>query len=179
MLFFPFSSVFQLTVGVIHNFAAENVKYLELRSTPKEIPHTGMTRELYVRTMLRAIHDCEAENLDIVVYLLLSIDRRNSVKVAQLTVDLAEKFREETEGVVIGIDFSGDPAVRRFLFMVMVLLITTHVRTVLSSVWVNLKTKWKRVALCVKLVVHYIWVALPKTDQLCDRSGKKSNYIIL
>lgn len=103
-----------MTIGVIRNFAAENVKYLELRSTPKEIPHTGMTRELYVRTMLRAVRDCEAENHDIVVYLLLSIDRRNGVEVAQLTVDLAEKFQQETDGVVIGIDFSGDPAVGWF-----------------------------------------------------------------
>jgi hypothetical protein len=46
-----------------------------------------------------------------VVYLLLSIDRRNGIEVAQLTVDLAEKFYKETDGVVIGVDFSGDPAV--------------------------------------------------------------------
>ncbi|KAK7116274.1 N6-Methyl-AMP deaminase-like [Littorina saxatilis] len=104
-------AVYKLTVGVIRSFAADNVKYLELRSTPKEIPRTGMTRELYVRTMLRGVRDCQAENLDIEVYLLLSIDRRNSVEVAQLTVDLAEKFKEETDGLVVGIDFSGDPAV--------------------------------------------------------------------
>ncbi|XP_076465708.1 N6-Methyl-AMP deaminase-like [Babylonia areolata] len=104
-------AVYKLTVGVLRHFAAENVKYLELRSTPKEIPATGMTRELYVRTMLRAIHDCQGEQLDIVVYLLLSIDRRQGVEVAQKTVDLAEKFRQETDGLVVGIDFSGDPAV--------------------------------------------------------------------
>lgn len=104
-------AVYMLTVGVVRRFAAENVKYLELRSTPKEIPQTGMTRELYVQTMLRAVCDCQKENLDITVYLLLSIDRRNGVQVAQLTVDLAERFFKETEGVVIGVDFSGDPAV--------------------------------------------------------------------
>lgn len=104
-------SVYQLTCAVIREFAADNVKYLELRSTPKDIPSTGMTSELYVRTMLRAVHDCQTENLDIVVYLLLSIDRRNSVEIAEKTVDLAEKLCKETDGVVIGIDFSGDPAV--------------------------------------------------------------------
>ena len=100
-------------VGTLRSFAADNVKYVELRSTPKEIPATGMTRELYVRTMLRAIRDCQEQNLDIIVYLLLSIDRRHGVEVGQLTVDLAEKFKEESNGVVIGIDFSGDPAVRQ------------------------------------------------------------------
>lgn len=104
-------AVYQLTCSVIREFAADNVKYLELRSTPKDIPSTGMTMELYVRTMLRAVQDCKAENLDIIVYLLLSIDRRNSVDVAQKTVDLAEKLCKETGGEVVGIDFSGDPAV--------------------------------------------------------------------
>nr|KAG5705959.1 hypothetical protein BaRGS_010849 [Batillaria attramentaria] len=104
-------AVYQLTCAVIREFAADNVKYLELRSTPKDIPSTGMTRELYVQTMIRAIHDCQTENLDITVYLLLSIDRRNGVEIAQKTVDLAEKFSKQPDSVVVGIDFSGDPAV--------------------------------------------------------------------
>lgn len=101
----------QLTYDVIHEYAVDNVKYLELRSTPKEIPNTGLTRELYVSTMLQAIQDCKRENLDIEVYLLLSIDRRNSVDIAQMTVDLAENFQKESGGIVLGIDFSGDPSV--------------------------------------------------------------------
>ncbi|XP_025077918.1 adenosine deaminase-like protein [Pomacea canaliculata] len=103
-------AVYKLTYDVIHEFAEDNVKYLELRSTPKDIPSTGMTRDLYVRTMLRAVHDCHLENVDIMVYILLSIDRRNSVEIAQLTVDLAEKFYKET-GVVVGLDFSGHPGI--------------------------------------------------------------------
>ncbi|KAL8575405.1 hypothetical protein ACOMHN_000021 [Nucella lapillus] len=102
-------AVYKLTLGVLRKFAADNVKYLELRSTPKEIPATGMTRELYVRTMLRAVGD--SRHLDLAVYLLLSIDRRQGLQVAMETLDLAEKFRKETDGLVVGIDFSGDPAV--------------------------------------------------------------------
>ncbi|XP_035825452.1 adenosine deaminase-like protein isoform X2 [Aplysia californica] len=104
-------AVYTLTHRVITEFAQDNVKYLELRSTPKEIPETGMTRELYIRTMLRAVKDCEREGLDIVVRLLVSIDRRHGVKVGELTVDLAEKLMKESGGLVIGLDLSGDPRV--------------------------------------------------------------------
>lgn len=101
-----------MTRSVIREYAADNVKYLELRSTPKEIPETGMSRELYLRTMIRAVRDCEHEGLDIIVRLLVSIDRRQGVRVAEMAVDLAEKLMHETDGLVLGIDFSGDPKVR-------------------------------------------------------------------
>uniref|UniRef100_A0A0B7APX1 Adenosine deaminase domain-containing protein n=2 Tax=Arion vulgaris TaxID=1028688 RepID=A0A0B7APX1_9EUPU len=104
-------AVYLLTNRVISEYAADNVKYLELRSTPKDIPETGMTRELYVRTMIRAVQDCQQEGLDIIVKILVSIDRRQGVKVAEIAVDLAEKLMKETDGLVVGIDFSGDPKV--------------------------------------------------------------------
>lgn len=110
---------------MIHEFAEDNVKYLELRSTPKDIPSTGMTRDLYVRTMLRAVRDCQLEDMDIMVYILLSIDRRNSVEIAQLTVDLAEKFYKET-GVVVGLDFSGHPGVSNDIFFTVNLYFETN-----------------------------------------------------
>jgi len=104
-------AVYTLTCRVIKEFAEDNVKYLELRSTPKDIPDVGMTRELYLRTMVRAVRDCATQGLDIEVRLLPSIDRRHGVKVAEITVDLAEKLMKETNGLVIGIDLSGDPKV--------------------------------------------------------------------
>lgn len=96
---------------MIHEFCDDNVRYLELRSTPREVTETGMTKELYVDAVLRAIRDCEAENLDIEVKLLLAIDRRNGVQVGQDTVKLAQKFRESHPDLVVGIDLSGDPSV--------------------------------------------------------------------
>lgn len=69
------------------------MKYLELRTTPRDEPSTGMTRVTYVESVLRAIHDCAGEDLDIVVRLLLAIDRRGTVEMAQHTVDLALKYR--------------------------------------------------------------------------------------
>lgn len=96
---------------MIHEFCDDNVRYLELRSTPREVTETGMTKELYVDAVLRAIRDCEAENLDIKVKLLLAIDRRNGVQVGHDTVKLAQKFRESHTDLVVGIDLSGDPSV--------------------------------------------------------------------
>lgn len=100
-----------MTSRVIREFSEDNVKYLELRSTPKCIPETGMTQELYVKTMLRAIQDCEKEGLDITVRLLPSIDRRLGLEVARQTVEVADKLMNESNGIVIGIDLSGDPKV--------------------------------------------------------------------
>lgn len=104
-------AVYQVTYDVIHEFCDDNVQYLELRSTPREVTETGMTKELYVDAVLRAIRDCEAENLDIEVKLLLAIDRRNGVQVGRDTVKLAQKFRESHPDLVVGIDLSGDPSV--------------------------------------------------------------------
>ncbi|RUS89345.1 hypothetical protein EGW08_002865 [Elysia chlorotica] len=104
-------TIYQLTHSVIREFAEDNVKYLELRSTPKHIPETGLTRDIYMQTMVRAVQDCQKEGVDITVRLLVSIDRRQGVEVAKIAVDLAERWMKSTQGLVIGMDFSGDPKV--------------------------------------------------------------------
>lgn len=42
-----------MTLDVIQEFAADNVRYLELRTTPKDIPEK-MTRKEYMNTVLEA-----------------------------------------------------------------------------------------------------------------------------
>ena len=97
---------------MIHEFAADNVKYLELRSTPRAVPSNGMTKTAYVDAILRTIEECHSEqDLDITVRLLLSIDRRCPVSDAVDTVNLAAEYMRRTGGIVIGIDLSGDPMV--------------------------------------------------------------------
>ena len=103
--------LFQITYDVIHEFAADKVKYLELRTTPREVTATGMSKESYVQAVLKAVDDCAKENLDIIVKLLLAIDRRNSVDVARKTFELADKYAKLSDGVVVGIDLSGNPEV--------------------------------------------------------------------
>lgn len=99
----------QITKDVIKEFADDGVKYLELRSTPREEKSTGMTKRMYVETVLEGIKQCKEEGLDIDVRLLIAINRRCGPAVAKQTVKLAEEFLLSTDGVVVGLDFSGDP----------------------------------------------------------------------
>ncbi|GAA6224044.1 adenosine deaminase-like protein [Lates japonicus] len=96
---------------VIREFAADSVKYLELRSTPREEKSTGLTKKKYIETVIRAIQLCKNEGLDIDVRFLVAIDRRNGEKVAMETVELAEEFLMSSDGLVVGLDLSGDPTV--------------------------------------------------------------------
>lgn len=41
----------------------------------------------------------------------MAIDRRNGTEVAMETVKLAEEFMLSSDGLVVGIDLSGDPTV--------------------------------------------------------------------
>ncbi|XP_075711320.1 N6-Methyl-AMP deaminase isoform X2 [Rhinoderma darwinii] len=99
-----------VTKDVIKEFAADGVKYLELRSTPRE-SSTGMTKRTYVETVLEGIKQCKAEQLGIDVRFLLAIDRRGGPAVAKETVKLAEEFFYSTSDLVLGLDLSGDPTV--------------------------------------------------------------------
>ncbi|KAL3867511.1 hypothetical protein ACJMK2_044708 [Sinanodonta woodiana] len=104
-------AIYTIAYDVIHEFSADNVKYLELRSTPRDAPSMGMTKISYIEAILKAIEDCHKEKLDIVVKLLLAIDRRNDLSIAKETVDLAERYSKLSGGTVVGVDLSGDPSV--------------------------------------------------------------------
>ncbi|KAM8972243.1 N6-Methyl-AMP deaminase [Pelodytes ibericus] len=102
--------ILMVTKDVIKEFAADGVKYLELRSTPRDSA-TGMTKRTYVETVLEGIRQCKEEEVDIDVRFLLAIDRRGGTAVAKDTVKLAEEFFHATDGLVVGLDLSGDPTV--------------------------------------------------------------------
>ena len=100
-------AIYIATKDVISEFADDGVRYLELRSTPKEIG--TMTKDAYMESVLAAIKECNSnENIGITTKFLVSIDRRNGTTVAEETVDLASKYQTMT-GVVLGVDLSGDP----------------------------------------------------------------------
>ncbi|KAM8751107.1 adenosine deaminase-like protein isoform X1 [Acanthopagrus latus] len=103
--------ILMVATDVIKEFAADGVKYLELRSTPREEKDTGLTKKTYVETCLKAIQQCKEEGVDIDVRFLVAIDRRNGTEVAMETVKLAEEFMLSSDGVVVGLDLSGDPTV--------------------------------------------------------------------
>ncbi|KAG1933182.1 adenosine deaminase-like protein [Pimephales promelas] len=97
--------------AVIQEFAADGVKYLELRSTPREVTETGLTKQRYIETVLEAIRQCKQEEVDTEVRFLVAVDRRHGPDVAMETVKLAEDFMLSSDGIVVGLDLSGDPNV--------------------------------------------------------------------
>ncbi|XP_015248989.1 PREDICTED: adenosine deaminase-like protein [Cyprinodon variegatus] len=105
--------ILMVATDVIKEFAADNVKYLELRSTPRAEKDTGLTKKNYVEAVIKAIQQCKDEGVDIDVRFLVAIDRRNGTEVAMETVKLAEEFMLSSGGLVVGIDLSGDPTVGR------------------------------------------------------------------
>ncbi|XP_046863499.1 adenosine deaminase-like protein [Xenia sp. Carnegie-2017] len=102
-------SLAMVTRDVIYDFYNDGVRYLELRSTPRE-SEGNITKRLYVKTIVDTIAETMQE-IDIIVRFLVSIDRRKEVKEAEEIVDLAVKFKEQSDCIVIGVDLSGDPKV--------------------------------------------------------------------
>ncbi|XP_057369753.1 adenosine deaminase-like protein isoform X1 [Daphnia carinata] len=100
-------SIYIATVDVIKEFSEENVLYLELRTTPREI---GGSFETYVSAVIRAIDDCRKENVPILVKLLLSIDRSKGFDIAKQIVDLTISLGHTRNDVVVGLDVSGNMA---------------------------------------------------------------------
>jgi len=101
----------RITIEMIEDFAEENVKYLEIRTTPKNDPSSGFTKKDYVEAVLESINKCSERGLDIKVALLLSIARFETPDDANETVDIAKDYMKKG---VVGIDFSGNPLIDTF-----------------------------------------------------------------
>ena len=71
--------------------------------THRELCITNQTLTVII---IHVVNDCR-----ISYRFLLSIDRRQSIKEAENTIDLAIEYREKFKGLVVGIDLSGDPNV--------------------------------------------------------------------
>ncbi|KAH9606688.1 hypothetical protein KSS87_014897 [Heliosperma pusillum] len=107
------ATVTRITKEVVEDFAAENVVYLELRTTPKRNELKGMTKRSYVEAVIEGLRRVCAVDIDfapadielekrssscmdkasngltskkIYVRLLLSIDRRETLEAAMETV---------------------------------------------------------------------------------------------
>lgn len=128
-------TVARISKETIEDFAAENVVYLELRTTPKNNQAKGMTKRSYIEAVINGIRSadtvdvtfiasdvingnsiksvpkngiCLNEKKKIYVRLLLSIDRRETTEAALETVNLALELKDMG---VVGIDLSGNPVV--------------------------------------------------------------------
>lgn len=99
------------TENVIKDFDEDNVCYLELRTTPRQTE--AMSKEEYLETVLQQIKDCESK-YSIIVKLIPSIDRSQSVESAQENLKIILKLKERFQNLIVGLDFSGDPNKNNF-----------------------------------------------------------------
>ncbi|KAI9158991.1 subtilisin-like serine protease [Paramyrothecium foliicola] len=91
------------TRQVLRDFEKDGVRYLELRTTPREVAGS-MSKDTYVSAVLDCIEHFGREKMS--TYLILSVDRRNTPAQAMEAVDLA--IRHKHRGVV-GVDLCGNP----------------------------------------------------------------------
>ncbi|KAF7989862.1 hypothetical protein HCN44_008536 [Aphidius gifuensis] len=101
-------AVYLATCDVIKDFHDDNVIYLELRTTPRAV-NGKMTKNEYIKTIIKAIEDTSKVLSGIIVKLLISVDRKQGSLNADENIKLAIKFHEEYPKCVVGIDLSGDP----------------------------------------------------------------------
>ncbi|CAB4394543.1 adenosine deaminase-like protein-like protein [Rhizophagus irregularis] len=100
-------SIGYITESVILDFKKDGVQYLELRTTPRSDKNGMMTKESYVGIVLSVIQKFSYSEHGIIVKLILSIDRRNTLEEAMETVNLAIKYKNRG---VVGVDLCGDPS---------------------------------------------------------------------
>jgi len=91
------------TNAVLHDFQKDGVAYLELRTIPRM--SNDMSKDEYVRTVLSVINDFDRSKMS--TYLILGVDRKNTLEEALETVDLAVKYKSQG---VVGVDLCGNPA---------------------------------------------------------------------
>ncbi|XP_053686978.1 adenosine deaminase-like protein [Sabethes cyaneus] len=100
------------TEAVIRDFAADNVVYLELRTTPKA---TGfMTKQQYLTTVLDAIRRAQKSYPTITVKLLPSVDRSKGLHEAAENVSLVLELCKLYSDIIRGMDLSGAPFGTKF-----------------------------------------------------------------
>lgn len=82
------------TRSVLEDFLDDGVVYVELRTTPRAILAKGMSKEDYVRVVLETMTAfMEETERKMTAYLILSIDRRNTLEEAMEVAELALKYR--------------------------------------------------------------------------------------
>ncbi|KAE8554388.1 hypothetical protein EYB25_002927 [Talaromyces marneffei] len=116
-------TILYATKSVLEDFRHDGVRYLELRTTPREIHDEDgrvlISKEEYVDIVLRGIKEFKQEqqndnetDTDMSVYLILSIDRdRDTPSSAVEVVNIAIRHRTSSPNnpVIVGIDLCGNP----------------------------------------------------------------------
>ncbi|OAX79832.1 hypothetical protein ACJ72_05844 [Emergomyces africanus] len=92
------------TRSVLQDFQNDGVRYLELRTTPRESPQHGISKENYILAVLDTIDELRNEQMS--TYLIVSVDRTKTSLEAIEAIDLAIKY--QSRGVV-GVELGGNP----------------------------------------------------------------------
>lgn len=92
---------------MLQDFQDDGIVYVELRTTPRAMPAAGLSKDDYVKTILDILdaHNKNASNA-MRAFLILSVDRRNTLAEAHEVVDLAIKYKSSG---VVAVDLCGDP----------------------------------------------------------------------
>ncbi|XP_034244895.1 adenosine deaminase-like protein [Thrips palmi] len=106
------NAVKKVTKDVICEFAADNVMYLEIRTTPRAVPG-AMTKTQYIQAVIDTIQEIPTfigPDKFIVVKLLLSVNRREGLTEAEENIKAAIAAHVAYPEVVVGVDLSGNPS---------------------------------------------------------------------
>ena len=108
---------------ILEDFMADNVIYLELRSTPRSLAD-GTTDRQYIYLLKSLISNHNAAYASkMLVKLIVSVDRSKSVNFAMETLQIidsvgihhvAKNSNSPPQKVIVGLDFSGNPLGGRF-----------------------------------------------------------------
>ncbi|GAX15340.1 adenosine deaminase [Fistulifera solaris] len=104
-------SLRRITLEALHDFAAHNVVYLELRTTPKVL-NAECDKRTYLETVLGVMNEFEQSyTRSMTCRLIVAIDRSLSEEEACENVDLAIAFRKSTLSAdrIVGMDLGGNP----------------------------------------------------------------------
>ncbi|KAK2839329.1 hypothetical protein FQN49_006246 [Arthroderma sp. PD_2] len=93
------------TKRVLQDFQDDGVRYLELRTTPRESEEHGISKAQWTSTILDVIDEYRNETMS--TYLILSVDRTKSAADADVVVDLAIRFKHRG---VVGVELGGNPS---------------------------------------------------------------------
>lgn len=120
-------AVRRIALEALEDMRRHNVRYAELRTTPRQLPD-GTSRREYVEAVLQVFREfedaqacclsgssdvgCEGERLPTLIpRLLLSVNRARTSEEAMEIAALATQLRgeEQWKPYVVGMDFSGNP----------------------------------------------------------------------
>ena len=100
-------TIYRLAYEAVADAAADRVRYLELMFTPVALSRVrGFALADVVAWVIRAVHQAESD-LDIRARLIVSVNRHESPKLAEDTLDVALKYRSEG---IVGFNLAGNEA---------------------------------------------------------------------